>query len=73
MPAANQPSVGPRIARTEAQGLGNVSLGFFGAADKNLTKSDSGMGAGKIAIQLQRVLTFGDALRRAFGQYLDKS
>ena len=56
------PDVSHRIARTEAQGLGNVSLCFFGATDKNLTKSDKGMGAGEISIQRQRMFTFGDAL-----------
>ena len=61
------PDVSHRIARTEAQGLGNVSLCFFGATDKNLTKSDNGMGDGKISIQLQRMFTFGDALRGALG------
>jgi hypothetical protein len=29
------PNVSQRIARTEAQGLTNVSLCFFGAADEN--------------------------------------
>src|SRR4029077_11293041 len=61
------PRVGPRIARTEAQGLGNVSLAFFGATDKNLTQSDSAMGVGEIAIQRQRMFTFGDALCGALG------
>ena len=50
-----------------------MSLGFFGATDKNLTESDSGMGVGEISIQLQRMFTFGDALGRALGQYVDKS
>ena len=31
------PDISRRIARTEAQSLSNVSLCFFGAADKNLT------------------------------------
>ena len=62
------PGVGQRIARTEAQGLGNVSLRFFGATDENLAKSDNGMGPGKISIQLQRMFTFGDALCGALGQ-----
>ena len=31
------------------------------------------MGVGKISIQRQRMFTFGDALRGALGQYLDKS
>ena len=67
------PDVGQRIARAEAQGLGNVSLRFFGATDKNLTKSDRGMGAGEISIQRQRMFAFGDALRGALGEYVDKS
>src|SRR5208283_4067932 len=67
------PDVGPRIARTEAQGLSNVSLCFFSAANDNLTKTDSGMGVGEISIQLQRVFTFGDALCGALGQYIDMS
>ena len=62
-----------RIARTEAQGLHNVSLGFLGVTDINLTESENGMGAGKISIELQRMFTFGDALRAAPGEYLDKS
>ena len=73
MPALRHPGVSHRIARTEAQGLGNVSLGFFGATDKNLTKSNRGMGVGEISIQLQCMLTFGDALRSALGEYVDKS
>ena len=67
------PDVSHRIARTEAQGLGNVSLCFFGATDKNLTKSDNGMGDSEISIQRQRMLTFGDALCGAPGEYVDKS
>ena len=39
-----------------------MSLRFFGATDKNLAKSDIGVGAGKISIQRQRMFTFGDAL-----------
>ena len=62
-----------RIARTEAQGLTDVSLCFFGATNESLAKSDKGMGAGKISIQRQRMFTFGDALCRALGEYLDKS
>ena len=50
-----------------------MSLGFFGAADKNLTKSDNGMGAGEISIQRQRMFTFGDALCGALREYVDKS
>ena len=35
------PDISHRIARTEAQGLSNVCLGFFGATDKDLTSSDN--------------------------------
>ena len=63
----SHPEYSHRIARTEAQGLDNVSLCFFGATDKNLAQSDQGMGVGKISIQLQRMFTLGDALRRALG------
>ena len=67
------PDVSICIARTEAQGLGNVSLCLFGATDENLAKSDYGMGGGEISIQRQRMFTFGDALCGTLGQYLDKS
>ena len=45
------PGVSRHIARTEAQGLGNVSLRFFGATDENLTVSDKGMGVREISIE----------------------
>ena len=67
------PDMSRRIARTEAQGLTDVSLCFFGATDTNLTRSDNGMGAGEISIQRQRMFTFGDALRSALGHYVDES
>ena len=67
----SQRDISRRIARAEAQGLDNVSLGFFGATDKYLAKSDSGTGAGEIAIERQRMFTLGDALGSALGQYLD--
>src|ERR1700687_5740575 len=67
------PDISQRIARTEAQGLDDVSLCFFSATDENLTKSDNGMGAGKILIEFQRMFTFGDALCNAPGQYVDSS
>ena len=73
MPAMSHPDISHRIARTEAQGLDNVSLGFFGATDEDLTKSNRGMGGGEISIQLQCMLTLGDALRSALGHYVDKS
>jgi hypothetical protein len=63
--------MGISIARTEAQGLTDVSLCFFGATNKDLTKSDERMGAGKISIQRQRMFTLGDAVRSALGEYID--
>ena len=44
-----------------------MGLGFFGATDENLTKSDNGVGASKISIELQCMFAFGDALCRALG------
>ena len=61
---ANHPGVGQHVPWTEAQGLGDVRFGFFGAADENLTKSNGGMSVGEISIQRQRVFAFGDALAR---------
>ena len=49
----DHPGIGHRIARTEPEGLDDVSLGFFGATDKDFTKSNRGMGGGKISIQLR--------------------
>ena len=45
------PDVSQRIARTEAQGLSNVSLRLLGATDKHLAKSDKVVGMGEISIQ----------------------
>ena len=73
MPARSHPDVSHSVARTEAEGLANVSLCFFGATDKHLPKSDKRMGAGKISVQRQGIFTFGDALRSALGEYVDKS
>src|ERR1700722_12197210 len=67
------PDVSQSIARTEAQRLGNVSLVFFGATDKNLSKTDSGMGLDKISVQRQRMFAFGDAARSALGEHVDES
>ena len=67
------PRIGHRIARAEPQGLSDVSVRFISATDENLAQSDRGVGRGEISIEFQRMLTFGDALSRALGQYLDKS
>ncbi len=48
-----------------------MSLGFLGATGENLAKSDKGMGVGEIAIQRQRMFTFGDALDGALRQDLN--
>ena len=58
----SHPDVSQRIARTEAQRLGNVSLCLLGATYEDLTKSDNAVRRRKISIQLQRVLAFDDAL-----------
>src|SRR5258708_17421289 len=67
------PRVSHHIARTEAEGLEDMGLGFFGAANENLAQSDDGMGAGAISMQRQRMFTFGDALCGAPGEDVDKS
>jgi hypothetical protein len=72
-PRVNHPGASHRIARTEAQGLADMRLRFFGATDKDLTKPDKGMGAGEILIQRQRMFAFGDALCSALGHYVDES
>jgi hypothetical protein len=69
----SHPDIIQRISRAEAQRLSNASLGFFGATGKYLTKSDSSIGVGEISVQRQRIFTFGDALRRALGEYFDES
>src|SRR5574337_1572726 len=48
-----------------------MSLGFFGATNENLTKSDAGMRVGEISIQRQRMFEFGDALRGAPSPHFD--
>jgi hypothetical protein len=68
---ASHPGVGKYIARAQAQGLDDMSLGFFGATNKNLKKSDAGMSVGEISIQRQRVFDFGDALRSPLRPHLD--
>ena len=49
-----------------------MSRCFFGATDENLSKPEKEMGACEISIQLQRVLTFGDAFSRALSEHVDK-
>ena len=67
------PHVSQRVTGAEAQGFSNVTLCFFCATDKYLAKSDCGIGAGEISIQLQRIFAFGDALRGAPGEHVGKS
>src|SRR5271154_1532485 len=71
-PGIGHPGVSQRVSRTEAQGLGNVSLRLFGATQKKLANSDKGVGGGEISIQRQRMFTFGNALRSAVRYYLEK-
>jgi hypothetical protein len=61
------PIVSHRLARTEPQGLADVSLRLFGATDEDLTKANKGTGVGKISIKRQRMFTFSDALCGALG------
>jgi hypothetical protein len=65
--------VSQRIVRTEAQGLNNVSLCFFGVTDASLSNTNKVMGAGEISIERQRMFAFGDALHGAPREYVDKS
>src|ERR1700677_163859 len=67
------PDVSIRIARTEAQTFGDVSLCFFGATDENLTEANISMGVRKISIKLKSAFTFGDAFCGALGPYIDES
>ena len=69
----SQRDISRRIARAETKDLANVSLGFFGATDKYLAKSDRGTGASEISIERQRMFAFGDALHGAPREYVDKS
>ena len=65
--------VNDRVARTEAQGLNNVTLCFFGATDKKLTEPDGGIGVSKISILTQSMFTFGDPLGGAPHQNIDNA
>ena len=67
------PAVGQRIAWAEAQGRSDAVLRLFGVADKKLADSNEGMGLGEISIELQRMFTFGDALRGPPRQNVDMS
>jgi hypothetical protein len=69
----SHPDESRRIARAEAQGLSNVSLCFFGAADIYLAKADSAFGSSEISIQRQRMFAFGDAHSSTLRPYVDKS
>src|ERR1700733_13105052 len=72
-PREVHPGVSHRIAWAKPQGFANASLCFFGVPNKNLTKSDTGMGVGEISVQRQRMFKFGDALCGALGPYFDTS
>src|ERR1700722_1574019 len=70
-PRLSEPSVSGRVPRAQPQRLANVSLGFLGAAGKNLAKSDKGMRVGEIAIERQCMFALGDAFKSALRQDLD--
>ncbi len=49
-----------------------MRLCFFGATDENLAEADICMSFRKIAIKLQRPLTFGDAFCGALGPQVNE-
>ena len=65
------PKVSQRIARAEPQGLQNVIVRVFSAANVDFTQPGESMGKDKISIQRQGVRTFGDALCGSLGHYVD--
>src|SRR4029077_20644795 len=65
-----EPRISRHIARAQPKRLVNVSLGFLGAAGKDLAKANEGMRIGKIVIQRQRMLALGDPLDGALRQDL---
>src|SRR5271166_1184137 len=67
----HQPSVDPRIAGTEAEGLLDVGLGLLAAPYKKLTLANQRVSAGQVSIQSQGPLEFCDALNRAVGEAED--
>src|SRR5579871_2426323 len=48
-----------------------MRLSFLRTTNKDLAESDQGMGRSKISIQLQRMLTFSDALSGPPGQNME--
>ena len=67
------PKVSRHIARAEAEGLADVSLGLFGATDENLTVSDKRMGVSEVSIEFRRMFAFGDARPSTLGVNVDDS
>jgi hypothetical protein len=65
------PDISQCVPRTQAEGLGNMSLCFFRATDKDVSKTDGGIRIGEISIERQCMFTFGDALRSTLGPYVD--
>ena len=61
------------VARTEAERTLYMSLGFLAATDKILGVTDLCVSEGKISIQRQGPLAFGDALGCAVGKDLDEA
>src|ERR1700722_16900391 len=69
-PRVAHPDIVQRIARTEPEGLPNMSLGFLCAPDKYLSNSDKVIRTGEISIQPQCMLAFGDAAQHAWATFL---
>ena len=68
------PEVSHRIARTEAEGLDNVSLGFFGATNKEyFTKSDKAWARARFRSSTNACSAFSDRPLRRVGVDLDNA
>ena len=67
----HQPKEGPCITRTKPQRLLDMSLGLLGSAEIQLSRSDYGVCVGKVPIERQRPLAFGNSLLSASGDTKD--
>jgi hypothetical protein len=66
------PNITKCITRAETQWIENVNFRFFSSPNVYLTQPNKSVALGKISIQRQRVLAFGDALRGALREYLNE-
>jgi len=67
------PDMGKRIARTDAQRVNYITLGFFGVSVDQLGQADCRVSGSQIRIQRQCSLAFGSALSAAVGCDLDET